>query len=113
MALQLQTCMTPSVWAGAATRLHEAFHPTGADLCCCPGAVARKLHIFCTGPITPGLATFILEGGGGSPGITMAGEQHCLQLPALRLPVDSRHPGIHALCRTKGCAVPAASPLSS
>jgi hypothetical protein len=36
-------------------------------------AVVFKLHIFCTGPITPGLATFILEGGGGSPGITMAG----------------------------------------
>lgn len=38
-------------------------------------AVAFKLHNFCSGPITPGLATFILEEGAGSPGITMAGKQ--------------------------------------
>jgi hypothetical protein len=33
-----------------------------------------KLHIFCTGAITPGVANFILEAGGGAPGLSMAGE---------------------------------------
>lgn len=52
-----------------------------ADVC----AVPVKLHIFCTGPITPGLATFVLQAGGGSPGITMAGETINLPLRARRL----------------------------
>lgn len=35
-------------------------------------AVKPRLHIKCVGPNTPGLATFVFEAGGGSPGLSYA-----------------------------------------
>lgn len=44
------------------------------SLCCCARHAATvKLHLSCAGPITPGLSTFVLEAGGGAPGISLAG----------------------------------------
>ena len=36
----------------------------------CWAAGSVKLHLYCKGPATPGLSTFIMEGGGGSPGVS-------------------------------------------